>query len=188
MMIQVSGKSSFWPCCMMERREADGCAVAEFALVLPIIVMIALGLFDCYDYFRTQEILSMVVREIGNAAFRTCPGKEPGAAMNECLARVAGATFTADALSPGITSRTKIVVQAVRYNAGNPSSPLFEGEYRAPGAISRYTTQEIAGSGSARGLYSYNAKKGILITVEALHQRKVFSQLFPEELYQTAIY
>ncbi len=71
--------------CLRTTRHEHGLAMIELALALPLLLIIALAVFDFSTLFRNYQRLSMVSRESANLAFRQCLAFDSDAAITECL-------------------------------------------------------------------------------------------------------
>lgn len=165
-----------------------GNALLEFLFVFSFLLLAGFALWECYDCFHSQQVLSVAVRELGNAAFRYCPDADAGAKMNDCLEGVADTVLDYTNASGGVLPGTEVVLRVYRYNTGNPLSPLLEGNYASGSATSKYDAAVIAGDGVHPGLHSYIPEKEVIVIAEVFYARHTVLGLLPTDLYQTAVY
>ena len=169
-----------------DRTNERGVAMLEFAIILPILLLIFFAATDLYRVFSAHQFMSVLSREAGNVAFRECTEEPSGLKTNQCLERFANEVFN-NALSAGSSMRSaRIQLKVFRYNAG--ANPTPTGSYllggSAPWAVSNITAAEV------RNFKSYVEAKPVTVTAEVFYhvEPMLFLPLVSGDLLETTIF
>ncbi len=172
------------------QRSEAGLAVAELAIIIPFVFVLAVGSLDVHDSLRRHQFMSVIAREVGNMVYRECISASNGSQMNDCLAQRANDDVLVHVGgSAGLLPGTEIIVKVYRVNFSGtaPSqtaqAPALAGQYSSSAAkVSLYD------NGAVRGLHSYLPQKGSIVTTEVFHTKQGYFAWFSRELYETTIF
>ncbi len=152
----------------------------ELALLLPFLSILAMSSFEVYKAFQSHQYLSLVSREVGNEAIRSCSAL---AASTEACLEAAADRVINDSTIPGSPLRnTKVIVRLYRFPT---PSPATEG-VRDPQNWSEFTSKYDAATISS--LNSFVALKGTLITTEVFYKQSSLLPTFSGSYYETTIF
>ena len=157
----------------------SGKAMLELALLLPFFILLVMSSFEVYKTFQAHQYLSLVSREVGNDAIRSCTALATTALIQTCLNDVANRVVN-ESSEPGSPLRNvKVIVRLYRYPDPNP---VTEGGRDNAAAVSRFTPLAI------NNLKSFVADKGALITTEVFYSQPSFVRSFSGDYYETTIF
>lgn len=139
-------KTSQAPCPCLAR----GMAIVEFALVLPFLFVLMFGLLECYRSFSHYQMMTVMAKELGSAAFRVCVIEPDRVAMADCLEDVMDNVLPYISGANGVLPGAEVVMKVYRYNAAVPFSPILAGEFKSGAATSRINDLTIAGDATQR--------------------------------------
>jgi len=158
----------------------SGKAMLELALLLPFFILLVMSSFEVYKTFQAHQYLSLVSREVGNDAIRSCTALATTALIQTCLNDVANRVVN-ESSEPGSPLRNvKVIVRLYRYPDPNP---VTEGGRDNAAVVSRFTPT-IVGT----RLASFTADKGALITTEVFYSQPSFARSFSGNYYETTIF
>jgi Flp pilus assembly protein TadG len=99
-------------------RSEDGAAAVEFALVLPILILLIVGLIEFSIVFNTQISLTNAAREGARVmAIQNDPGLARTAAINAAPSVTPAVTAASIAITPADCDAGGTVTVTINYNA-----------------------------------------------------------------------
>lgn len=143
-----------------------GSAMLEFAVVLPFLLIVVLGLVDVVFTIQKSQYMSVMVREIGNNSYRKCKDSLAGTSSDNCL-KISAEEVVSFA-SGSTLSDVEVLVQAwdVPNNKGATGPTTLKGSFVAGKNIASSFNK-----GVIMNLSSYDSKlRNTLITVELLQK------------------
>lgn len=105
-----------------------GQSFVELALIIPILALLALGVFEYSNLFILGLKASALGREASNAAFRECRSLE-GKALQDCLSEgvVYPLSISANHMLPNFTT-----LQLIDHDGACPGGKITDSCYRTP--------------------------------------------------------
>ena len=181
---------------MRRDASADGKALLELALLLPFLLVLALSAIELFQSYHNFQYMSVVAREVGNAAYRSCSlrnddGDPPGStSTSDCVQPLVDTVVNYVTAGQGMLPGVVVIVRVYRVNfAGGPptvaQAPTLVGGYNVNGAggkVTRYSNADIM------ALHSYIERKQAIITSEVFYDDPPTMPFFPGQLYETSVY
>ena len=125
---------------------AGGKALLELALILPLLLTVIFGSAELYRNYQIHQVLSVVGREIGNAAFRSCTDYANAGQTSACLQELVNSVFSRAVAASDVTADSRVFVKVFRYD--NAAAAALAGQYQygpnAPWANSSFTPDSVA--------------------------------------------
>ena len=163
----------------MLRESNNGCTMIELALGLSFLLMLILGVSDALIAFQRFQYLSVVSRELGNAAFRSCTELSPGTQTENCLQDAAQRALELVNGPNGVLQGTEVVVVVYRWTT---TGPAIKGRYSNGSQTTRFAPSDI------QNLASYYAQRQTVVTSEVFFQGATYSPWFTDNSYEVTIF
>ncbi|MCB0323592.1 MAG: pilus assembly protein [Bdellovibrionales bacterium] len=95
---------------------ARGAIVAEFAIIVPLLLLVAIAGLEFSRSFKYTEVATMLAREGASIAYRMCSAERDVIAANQCLQTV---RETVDDFGNNVFPGANVLLSMYRYPAEN---------------------------------------------------------------------
>ncbi len=169
---------------MLSRTGANetGKALLEMAVIMPFLVLLFLCGAETYKELQYHQFMSVISREVGNAAARSCSAMD-AAAMYTCLETSVQNVVNNASPAGSPLRNAKVIVKIYRHPVSSaPISAPYEFNPASIPDASRFTPDVV------ESLRSFTAAKKFVVTTEVFLRQPSIAPGFGGQYYEATVF